>query len=230
MNRGIFITGTDTGVGKTFVAAGIAAALKVRGVDVGVMKPIHTGCKTRRGRLIPEDSLSLAISASVDDPIELITPYAFKQPVAPYVASEKNGVPIDIKKIIGSFKTLCRRHKYMIVEGIGGVLVPITENFYVADLIKRLNIPAIVVTRPGLGTINHTMLTLDYLKEKNIPLMGLIINYSREGRNTPAEKTCAETLKKLSGVPVIGIIPHIQKNRTGDCNPFLAIVDTQINS
>lgn len=229
MMHGIFITGTDTGVGKTMVAAGIAAALRARSINVGVMKPIHTGCKTRNGKVIPEDSLLLAKAARVDDPIELITPFTFKEPVAPFVAAIENNVRIDINRITKSFKALCERHEYMIVEGIGGLLVPITRNFYVADLIKRLDIPAIIVTRSGLGTINHTMLTINCLKERKIPLRGIVINYSDKKKNTLAEKGCRETIERLSGIPVLDIIPYMSKDKTTGLNPFLKLAISLFN-
>lgn len=221
----IFITGTDTGVGKTFVATGIAASLKERGICAGVMKPIHTGCKTRRGRLIPEDSIRLAKSASVDDPIDLITPYTFKKSVAPHVAAIETHTRIDINRIVKSFRILHKRHEYMIVEGIGGVLVPITQGFYVADLIKRLKIPALIVIRPNLGTINHTMLTIHCLRERKIPIKGIVINYSSKGRKTSAEKTLPETIQRLSGLPVLGIIPYMPGDRIPTCRSFLPIID-----
>ncbi len=225
MVRGIFITGTDTGVGKTLVAAGIASAFRERGINVGVMKPIHTGCKTRKGTLIPEDSVKLAKSASVEDSLGLITPYSFREPVAPFVAATENNVVINPERIIKSFKTLCKRHEYMIIEGIGGVLVPITQSFYLADLIKRLKLPALIVTRPGLGTINHTMLTINCLKERKTPLIGIVINYSRKGENTLAERSCSETIESLSGIPVIGTIPYISKGKLTGLNPFLKLAD-----
>lgn len=221
----VFITGTDTGVGKTFVATGIAAALKERGIHAGVMKPIHTGCKTRRGVLIPEDSIQLAKSACVNDPVDLITPYPFKKPVAPYVAAIETHAQIDINRIIKSFKTLSKRHEYMIIEGIGGVLVPITQGFYVADLIKRLKIPALIVIRPNLGTINHTMLTIHCLRERKIPIKGIVINDSLKGKKTLAEKTLPETIERLSGVPVLGMIPYMPGDRRPKCRPFLLIID-----
>jgi len=223
--QGIFITGTDTGVGKTFVAAGIASALLKQRVNVGVMKPVHTGCKTRHGALIPQDSALLARSAGVNDPLDLITPYMFREPVAPYVAAIENDTEIDIDRITESFKRLCERHEYMIVEGIGGVLVPITQNFYVADLIKRLRLPAIVVTRPGLGTINHTILTLYCLQERKIPIKGIVVNYSLKRKGTLSEKRCLETIGRLSRIPIIGSIPYLSKGIPAGPNPFLKLAD-----
>lgn len=229
MMNGIFVTGTDTGVGKTVVASGIAAALRSRGINVGVMKPIHTGCKIRKGVLIPEDSIQLAKSSDVNDPLELITPYTFKEAVAPFVAAIENKMIIDTDRIIKEFKTMSGRHEYMIVEGIGGVLVPITRNFFVVDLVKRLNMPALIVTRPGLGTINHTMLTINCLKNKKIPIKGIVINYSRKGGGTLAEKKYPETIEALSRVPVIGVIPHMSEHRPPGLNPFLKLTDCLFN-
>ncbi|MDD5434759.1 MAG: dethiobiotin synthase [Nitrospira sp.] len=207
--NGIFITATDTGVGKTFVSAGIASALKKRGVNTGVMKPVHTGCRSRNGALIPEDTLYLMKAASVDDPIELVTPYMFREPVAPSVAAEKTNTIISVGKIIKSYKALCRRHEYMIVEGIGGIMVPIKKDIYVADLIKKLGLPAIIITRPDLGTINHTLLTIDYMKNKKIHIKGIVINHTARGKKTLAVKTCSETIEKHSGIAVIGVIPFL---------------------
>lgn len=231
--KGIFITGTDTGVGKTIVAAGIAAAMKKRGINVGVMKPVHTGCKTRKGKLIPEDSLLLARAASSDDPIELITPYMFREPAAPYVAAEENNITIDIDRITDCFNELCKRHDYVIIEGIGGALVPITKTFFIADLIKRLDVPAIVVTTPFLGTINHTMLTISCLIERKIPVAGIIINYTRKEQGTLSEKTCQKTIEELTGMPILEIIPPIPNlrkiisdNHANLPHPFLNIADS----
>lgn len=207
--NGIFITATDTGVGKTFVSAGLASALKKRGINTGVMKPVHTGCRSRNGALIPEDTRYLMKAASVDDPIELVTPYMFREPVAPSVAAEKTNTVIDVGKINKSYKALCRRHEYMIVEGIGGIMVPIKKGTYVADIIIKLGLPAIIITRPDLGTINHTLLTIDYMKNKNIHIKGIVINHTHKGRKTLAEKTCLETIEKHSGLPVIGVIPFL---------------------
>ena len=226
---GVFITGTDTGVGKTLVTAGLAAALRKRGVNTGVMKPAHTGCKTKNGRLIPEDSIQLIKAADVDDPIELITPYMFKEPVAPFVAVEETNTVIDTGRIIKSFKTLCKRHEFMLVEGIGGVMVPIKKGIYVADLIKKLCLPAIIITRPDLGTINHTLLTINYMKMKKIPITGIVINYMKKGRNTLAEKRCPAILEKLSGIPVIGIIPCISMKNPVNHNSFEKLADVLLN-
>src|SRR3990172_10839643 len=207
--RGIFVTGTDTGVGKTVVTAGIAAALRARGINVGVMKPVHTGCTIIKGKLRPEDSLLLARAAASNDPEELMTPYMFRESAAPYAAAKEHNMVIDIGKITDCFNELCRRHDYVIVEGIGGVLVPVTREFYVADLIKRLNIPLILVTRPDLGSINHTLLSIHCLKTKKINLSGIIISNCKKGSRNFAEKTFQDSIETLTDIPVLGTLPYI---------------------
>ncbi|MCC6544457.1 MAG: dethiobiotin synthase [Nitrospirae bacterium] len=231
--RGIFITGTGTGVGKTVVAAGIAAALRVRDISVGVMKPVHTGCMLDNERLVPEDSLFLARAAGSKDSEELITPFMFKEPAAPYAAAREHNIVIDINKIADCFNELCRRHDYVIVEGIGGVLVPVTKDFFVADLIKLLNIPVILVTRPDLGSINHTMLSIHCLKTKKINLSGIVISNCRAGSGNFAEKTFQDTIETLSDIPVIGTLPYITDLNMLICSDamkspdlFLKIADT----
>ena len=207
--HGIFVTGTDTGVGKTIVAAGIAAAMRLRGINVGVMKPVHTGSRVIRGKMRPDDSLFLARAASSVDPVELITPFMFREPAAPYVAAKEHNMVIDVGKITDCFNEICLRHDYVIVEGIGGVLVPVTIDFYVADLIKMLNIPVILVTRPDLGSINHTMLSIHCLKTKEIHLSGIVISNCKKGRGSFAEKTFQDSIETLSDIPVLGTLPYI---------------------
>lgn len=207
--QAIFITGTDTGVGKTVVAAGIAAAMRYRGANVGVMKPVHTGCRIIKGKMIPEDSILLARAASSDDPAGLVTPYMFREPAAPYAAAKAHNMIIDVGKITDCFNEICRRHDYVIVEGIGGVLVPLTRDFYVADLIKRLDIPVILVARPDLGSINHTMLSIHCLKTKKTDLSGIIISNCKKGRGNFAEKTFQDSIENLTDVPVLGTLPYL---------------------
>lgn len=200
---GVFITGTDTGVGKTVVAGRIARAMRERGINVGVMKPIHTGCRKRKRKLIPADSIYLMKSACVNDPVELVTPFMFREPAAPLVTAKNSNRIISIEKIMECFNELCRRHTFMIVEGVGGACVPITKDFFIGDLISMLGLPAIIVSRPDIGTINHTLLTIDYLRKKDITIEGVIINYTRRIRKSIAEKTCGKIIEELSGIKVI---------------------------
>lgn len=200
---GVFITGTDTGVGKTFVSSAIALGLREKGVNVGVMKPVASGGKKKGCIYVSGDALALKKASGVNDPVELINPVCFKTPLAPYTASiiEKNKV--DLGRIYSSYKILCRRHEFMLVEGIGGVLVPVKKNYFVIDLIKKLGLPVIIVCRPGIGTINHTLLTINALKTRNIQILCLVLNKTTEMVNDKSERSNMMILNELTGIPVI---------------------------
>lgn len=194
---GVFITGTDTGVGKTFVTLLLARYFQEQGIDVGVMKPISTGPKKENDAILLKKKLGLK------DPIQLINPIHFKLPLAPYPASGFSN-RFDLKKIKKAYKELKKRHELVLVEGIGGVMAPITKDYFVADLIKDFSLPAIIVARAGLGTINHTLLTIEALRKRKIKIMGIIMN-GFKGKEL-SEKTNAEVIAQLSGVPIYGKI------------------------
>lgn len=207
MGRGYFITGTDTGVGKTLITGGLAALYKSRGVNVGVMKPIATGCKRMNSDLVSEDAVFLKLSAETDDEYELINPVRFEQPLAPVVAARMNNTRIDLEKVHGAFETLLGRHDVVLVEGIGGLLVPVDEYYFIIDLANELELPLIVVCRNALGTINHTLLTVSYARQHGIDVKGIIINESCESNDDILKKTNIEELRRLTNLPVLGIIP-----------------------
>ncbi len=168
MSKGLFITGTDTGVGKTFVAGAIAAHLRSKGKSVGVLKPAETGCRERGGELYPADAMLLKKAAGTDDPIELICPYIFSEPLAPAVAAKRAKVKINIGLIEEIYKMLSERHDFVIVESAGGLMVPLSGKYLNLDLAQALNLPVVIVGRAGLGTINHTMLTVTAARERNL--------------------------------------------------------------
>jgi dethiobiotin synthetase len=176
MNIAIFITGTDTEVGKTVVAGGLAAALRGRGVDVGVMKPAVTGCQARRGRRRSEDVDFLMKASGCDDDPAAVCPYMLRDPLAPEVAAAREKARIDVRVIVNAFKKLKKSHEVLIVEGAGGLFVPIKKNYFMIDLIASMGSPIIIVARPGLGTINHTLLSCDAARTRNIGVAGIIIN------------------------------------------------------
>src|SRR5438477_779637 len=165
MSNGLFITGTDTGVGKTMVTAGLAMLLRSRHKPVGVMKPIQTGCPMVEGKPFPEDTVKLQGASETDDPLELVTPYRFRSPLAPFVAGRIERKKITFSKILRAYRQLKQRHAFMLVEGIGGILVPITKKARVLELIQLLDLPLLIVARSGLGTLNHTLLTAHRAKE-----------------------------------------------------------------
>jgi dethiobiotin synthetase len=206
MNRGIFITGTDTGVGKTIVAATLARLLRMRGLNVGVMKPVTSGCREEEGCLVSDDALLLCQAAGIDCSADT-APYLLREPVAPAEAATLDGVRIDFARIREAFDRLAAAHDFMIVEGAGGLMVPLSGGLLVADLVRQLELPLLVVARPNLGTINHTVLTCFAAVQMDLKVAGVIIN------NYPlspdlAERSAAHHIGSLCGAPVLGLWPH----------------------
>ncbi len=208
MNKGIFITGTDTGVGKTFVAVGLVRAVKERGLNVCPMKPVESGCRIRRGELIPADTVKLIKASGVTEPIDLINPYRLKHPLAPSVAAEIEGVKIKRKKILSVYNRLSKKYDIIIVEGAGGIMVPVYKKYLFLDLAKDLKLPVVIVSRPDLGTINHTLLTVEAARNKGLDVLGVVINCAIKSKKDMSEKTNPEVIEKLGGVPVTGIVPY----------------------
>jgi len=198
VTKGIFITGTDTGVGKTVIACGITRLLKSRGVKVGVMKPIASGSR--------HDAVLLSKAAGLQESLDIINPQFFKAPLAPTIAASLERREIDLNAIYQAYWFLQKRYDFLIVEGAGGVKVPLGESTYIVDLIQALRLPALVVARAGLGTINHTLLTLDALEAEKIPVLGVLLNGAR-GKDL-AEKTNVDELQDHATVPVMGMISH----------------------
>jgi dethiobiotin synthetase len=215
MVRGVFITGTDTGVGKTYVAERIASIFYKKGIDVGVMKPAETGCRMRSGQLVPKDALRLMKAAHVDDPLDCVNPYRFRKPLAPSIAAQSGGQKIDPRKIIRAFRILSRKHEFMIVEGAGGIMVPLTPRYAYQDLAVALSLPVVIVARPGLGTINHTLLTILALREKRITIAGIVINYALKQAAGMAERTSSAVISEISNVPILGIVQHGESDLEG---------------
>lgn len=209
MNRGFFITGTDTGVGKTVIASAIIKALHAQGINACGMKPIETGCTRIGNNLYPSDGMFLKKVAGMNENIKYITPYCFETPVAPSLASEMEGKSVNINVIMQKFNSLLKRYNATVVEGVGGLLVPIKKDYFVIDLIRELKLPLIVVSRPSLGTLNHTLLTVNYALREDIKVSGIIINFSRPPDGNISEETNPYIIQKMSPVPVIGIFPYL---------------------
>ncbi|MCA8940652.1 MAG: dethiobiotin synthase, partial [Planctomycetes bacterium] len=210
MRTGFFICGTDTGVGKTVVAAGIAMALKKRGINVGVMKPIETGCPILDDEPMPMDAAFLRDSVECVDDMDLVCPYRLKAPAAPSIASRLEDTHIDLQYINDQYFQLSLMHEVVIVEGVGGLMVPLNNNELVSDLILQLGLSMILVARPNLGTINHTLLTLNYAKMLGIPCAGLVINGFGKNQITLPERTAPDEIMHFSDVELLGIVPWIK--------------------
>lgn len=212
---GLFITGTDTGVGKTLVTAALAAALRRRGKDVGVMKPFQSGEPPERPGELSGDSLILARAAGIgaaspSDPAELICPYSLREPLAPWPAARIEGVRIDLGCVRSAFEELKRRHETVLVEGAGGLAVPILRDYLMADLAADLGLPLLVVARAALGTVNHTALTVEYARRRGLKAVGVILNNYNDISPSLAERTNPELIQELCGVPVLGLMPCLE--------------------
>ncbi|MDP9175342.1 MAG: dethiobiotin synthase [Planctomycetota bacterium] len=204
---GLFITGTDTGVGKTVIAAAIANHFKRRGMRVGVSKPIATGCVHRREGLVSEDAEFLAHHADSSVALDVICPQRFAEPLAPAVAAERAGEEIDWPLIDRSIAEISSQCDVLIVEGVGGVLVPLDEQHLVLDMARWLSLPTIIVARPGLGTINHTLLTALALRGAGVPLAGIVINQYPAEMPGVAEETNPQVIEQWSSLPVLCLAP-----------------------
>lgn len=202
------ITGTDTDIGKTVVTAGIASVLNEAGNKVCVYKPLQSGCLTSHtNELIAPD---LAFVNLISPKVTTKTSYKFIEPVAPSLAAEINNVQVDINKIKSEYENLAKLHEYVILEGAGGLMTPIYESFTYRDLAKFLNLPILIVARPDLGTINHTLLTIEAAKNLNIEILGVIISKYPVGTDDLAIKTAPLIINKISGIKILGLLPKIQ--------------------
>jgi dethiobiotin synthetase len=204
---GLFVTGTDTGVGKTLIAGAIARILTSKGRKVGVFKPIATGCKHTWDGLISNDTDFLSWCANSDLSLSTITPIGYRTPAAPLVSAAHEGCAIDFGKIAAAYKDICQNSDAVLVEGIGGVRVPLTEEFDLLDLALEFALPVVIVARPNLGTINHTLMTIDCIRAAKLKITGVVINGYNAAESTVAEDTAAETIAKCSGADILAVVP-----------------------
>ncbi len=200
-----FITGTDTDVGKTCVSAAIAKYLFDKGVNVGVMKPFASGYKESADSISEDVEILLKYSGS-NDPIELVNPYYFEIPTSPYDACKQLNLEIDMSKVVDAYKQLTAIHDVVIVEGIGGIMTPISRNYFVSDLISELNLDSFIVTGSKIGTVNHLMLTYEHAQKKNLNTLGILVNQNvSEGYELSNLK---QQIFGLTGKKVSGAIPY----------------------
>jgi dethiobiotin synthetase len=211
MGTGIFITGTDTGVGKTFFTCALAALLRSYGYQVGVMKPAETGCVEKDGALFPEDAWRLKSASGCAEPIEIICPYCLAEPLAPSIAAAHAGVKIDIDHLLAVYRDIATRHDITLVEGAGGLMVPVVPGFTFADLARVVKLPIIVVAANRLGAINHLLLTLEHASCKGLSAIGYVLNRVAAESSLAAD-TNREELVGLTGVPCLGALPFYSES------------------
>jgi dethiobiotin synthetase len=214
------------------VTAALAALLRADGYDVGVMKPVHTGCRhpdsPRPSNRPPPDTAVLMRAARVRDPVDLVTPYRLCRPLSPLAAARAEALSIDLRRLRTAYRALVRRHQIVLVEGVGGLLVPLTASATVADLIGAWHLPVILVARAGLGTLNHTLLTIEAATRRGLMIGGIILNHSRptyttrqigrarRARRDPSVGGNAALLQELTRLPVVGPLSHVAGLRRAD--------------
>ena len=209
MNNGFFITGTDTGVGKTVVAATIAHVLHQRQISFNYIKPVESGISSREYLENSSDAAVVKRAGFLPEPLEEIVPFTFREPLAPLLAARREGVKLSGKELSETVKAQATPSKLTLVEGAGGLLAPLCPNYLILDLIKELQLPVIIVCRTSLGAINHTLLTLDRLRREGIQLTGIIANHNIAATGI-AEKTFIAQLTEFDPVTILGELPFLE--------------------
>jgi dethiobiotin synthetase len=203
---GCFVTGTDTGVGKTVVGCAIVRTLRARGVDVAVRKPIETGV----GPDGPLDARALREAAASREPLDAICPVALPLPAAPSVAAADADHDIALEPLLEGVRAAIASHAFTLVEGAGGLLVPVSAGYTMADLARDLGLPLVVVARARLGTLNHTRLTLEAARARGLHVAGVVVSHV-DGPLSDADAKNLAWLRHELGTLVVGEIPPLER-------------------
>jgi dethiobiotin synthetase len=199
----LFVAGTDTGVGKTRVATALCRALRARGLRVGVLKPAETGCPQDA----PDDALALLVASGCAEPLDVVCPYRFAEPLAPAVAAVRENRAVDPAVLGRCLARLRAGHDIVICEGAGGLLVPLTDSLLTSDWIEAEKLPVLLVGRLGLGTLNHTLLSTRYLASRSIPLLGTVL-CAVEPPSSVSEETNPAALARFPEAKFLGVMGH----------------------
>jgi len=207
--RALLVTGTDTGVGKTYVACALARAARAAGLRVGVMKPAETGCAEAGGVLEPADAQALRSAAGSELALELVCPYRYRSPLAPAAAAELDGMPaVEPGAIEAAYREIRACSDFVLVEGAGGIRVPLAWGFDFADLAAALELEVVLVVGNRLGCLNAALLTLDFARSRGLRVLGYVLN---DVERTPdiATATNEASLRRLSALPCLD---HLRSN------------------
>jgi dethiobiotin synthetase len=218
--KGVFVTGTDTGAGKTLVACGIIRVLRGTGRRVAAMKPVASGCEQTATGLISDDAARLAVASGLEAPIDLVNPYRFLPAIAPHLAAAQDGVRIDLQRIAAAFGALSGLADCVVVEGVGGLRVPLNETEDVADLVRLLRLPVVLVVGMRLGCLNHALLTAEAIDRRALRWCGWVANHVDP--DMAASDDNVETLTRRLGVPLLGRTPF---SATGDISAVAGALD-----
>ncbi len=210
-NNTLFVTGTDTSVGKTYVCARLLEFLNAKGIQAGYQKWVATGVKAG----LPEDLALCLKAASISPNPELVkqqAPYCFSFPASPHLAAEMEDRTVDSEVIEANYKFLAAKYEWLIVEGVGGIMVPLRRNLLLADLLKRLQPRTLVVARSGLGTLNHTLLTLEALRNREIPVLGVVFSDSKDREDERLVQDNMKIIEEIGMARVFGRLPRQQND------------------
>ncbi|MCS3903321.1 dethiobiotin synthetase [Methylohalomonas lacus] len=219
---GVFVTGTDTGIGKTWVSVGLLDAWRTRGLNVAGMKPVASGSELIQGELRNEDALALQAAASRDWPYATINPYAFAPPIAPHVAAEQAGVTVALEPLTAAYAELAAASDRVVVEGVGGWRVPLSVTLQTADLVRALDLPVVLVVGLRLGCINHALLTAEAIRADGLALRGWIANTLDP--DYEAEATLA-TLAAAIPAPLLARVPYAA---TADARCWQSLAEARV--
>ena len=229
--NGLFVTGTDTGIGKTVLSALLLAELRRRGINAVPMKPVQTGCETEGFRpealgygqngiqslkpkaqslCVPDLDYSLSMAEMQVDPetYQAMSPYQFEPACSPHLAAEMAGTEIDIAEMVIAARALISDYDFVIAEGAGGVLVPLNQRETMLDLMQALKFPVLLIARPGLGTINHTLLSIRVLRDEGLDIAGVVFVASTDDEPGFIEDDNITTIEHFGKVPILGSIPY----------------------
>jgi len=210
--HGFFITGTDTGIGKTALSALLLAELRRRGIHAAPMKPVQTGVRRQESGDM-EYCLSMAGMDVSNENRAMMSPYRFEPACSPHLAAELAGTEIEIAQIVSAAQTLASEYDCLIVEGAGGCMVPLNRRELMLDLMAKLNLPVLLAARPGLGTINHTLLSIRALREADLEIAGIVFVAGAAGESGVIEEDNVFTIEQFGGIPMLGTIPFCPQLR-----------------
>lgn len=221
MSPAFLITGTDTGVGKTYISLLVLEGLQRRGIFPGVMKPVETGCLRAGETLRPQDAEMLRVAARVEDPLDLVNPCRYEAPLAPLEAARREGAAVDLGVLRRAFDHLRHRHSLLLVEGAGGLLVPLAGTYTFADLARDWGLPLLLVVGSRLGAINQALLTLEVSRHRGLKVLGVILNHPQPPDHAAASN--AELLPRLIPEPVLGVVGHEERQAGLNLAPVLEL-------
>ncbi len=231
---GVFVVGTDTEVGKTLVSAGLVLALRARGKDAGYVKAVSSDGLKEDGRLVSPDARLVRELAGLDDPWPVLNPVCLPHPLSPLAAARREGETLSWERVLASLEPALAAHAFQVWEGVGGVLAPLCEGRTALDLTAWLGLPVLVVARAGLGTINHTLLTIQALRERGLAVLGFCFSGPPPAGPGPREiQENADLIMEFSGAAFLGRMPWLEAVRPGvllsslelnlDLEPVLAL-------